>query len=230
MTDTIHDSCWQLAWSIAGSCGLAPAPDRFSPLGRLRANVADGAIADFDAALNLDAKLASARYGRGLAKMRKNDIDGGNADIAAAKAIKTDIAEEFYRPRIASEAAADGVRWPLRHADRISPRLIRDSALSTIGQETRKNAGDERPVRPRVKVLAVRGRHRERHQPSPCAARAGARRPWRCAHRGFAACRQAGGDVLAAPRALPRRGGFFQATQLPGKRGPFPCAGAALPH
>ena len=36
-------------------------------------------------------------YGRGLAKARKGDRNGGTADIAAAKAIKSDIADEFAR-------------------------------------------------------------------------------------------------------------------------------------
>ena len=36
-------------------------------------------------------------YGRGLAKLKKGDRDGGNADIAAAKAIRADIADNFAR-------------------------------------------------------------------------------------------------------------------------------------
>lgn len=54
----------------------------------------DKAIADYDAALQLDAKRATALYGRGLAKRRKDDASG-DADIAAAKAIKPDIATAF---------------------------------------------------------------------------------------------------------------------------------------
>jgi hypothetical protein len=43
--------------------------------------------------------LASAGmlYGRGLAKARKGDRNGGTANIATAKAIKSDIADEFAR-------------------------------------------------------------------------------------------------------------------------------------
>ena len=43
--------------------------------------------------------LASAGmlYGRGLAKARKGDRNGGTAEIAAAKAVKSDIADEFAR-------------------------------------------------------------------------------------------------------------------------------------
>ena len=36
-----------------------------------------------------------AAFCRGLAKNKKGDSVGGDADIAAAKAIKADIAEEF---------------------------------------------------------------------------------------------------------------------------------------
>jgi tetratricopeptide (TPR) repeat protein len=48
-------------------------------------------------ALKLDAKLVESLYGRGVAKLRKGDIAGGNADMAAAKAIKPGIAEELAR-------------------------------------------------------------------------------------------------------------------------------------
>jgi tetratricopeptide (TPR) repeat protein len=57
----------------------------------------DDAIVDYDAALRLNPKLAVSLYGRGLAKLKKGDASGGNADIAAAKAIRGDIADEFAR-------------------------------------------------------------------------------------------------------------------------------------
>ena len=56
----------------------------------------DAAASDFDAALKLNPKLASALYGRGLAKL-KNEDGSGEADIAAAKELQADIAEEFAR-------------------------------------------------------------------------------------------------------------------------------------
>ena len=34
-------------------------------------------------------------YGRGLARQKQGDIAAGEADVAAAKALKADIAEEF---------------------------------------------------------------------------------------------------------------------------------------
>jgi tetratricopeptide (TPR) repeat protein len=57
----------------------------------------DEAIADYNVALKIDTKLAGSLYGRGLAKLKKGDTTGGNADIATAKAIKPDVAEDFAR-------------------------------------------------------------------------------------------------------------------------------------
>jgi len=53
------------------------------------------AIADYDSALRLDRNLPTALYGRGFAKLKKGDTAGGNADIAAAQAMKQNIAGEF---------------------------------------------------------------------------------------------------------------------------------------
>jgi tetratricopeptide (TPR) repeat protein len=41
--------------------------------------------------------LASALYGRGVAKLRKGENASGEADVSAAKAIKPNVAEEFAR-------------------------------------------------------------------------------------------------------------------------------------
>ena len=54
-------------------------------------------IADYDAALNLNPQLASSRYGRGIAKRQKGDLVGASVDIAAARAIKADVAEDYAR-------------------------------------------------------------------------------------------------------------------------------------
>jgi tetratricopeptide (TPR) repeat protein len=56
----------------------------------------DAAVSDYDAALRTDPKLAFALYGRGLARVRNGD-PSGEADIAAAKALQADIAEEYAR-------------------------------------------------------------------------------------------------------------------------------------
>ena len=55
------------------------------------------AIADYDAALNIDPKIAHSRYGRGLAKLRLNDAEGGKADIVAAKDINEELDKIFER-------------------------------------------------------------------------------------------------------------------------------------
>ena len=65
----------------------------------------DDAVADYDEALKLNPKQAGSLYGRGLAKLKKGDAGGGEADIAAAKAIQADIAEEFARYGVTPSAA-----------------------------------------------------------------------------------------------------------------------------
>ena len=57
----------------------------------------DRAIADYEAGLRLDPpNKADFLYGRGLARTKKGDA-GGDADIAAAKAITPHIAEDFAK-------------------------------------------------------------------------------------------------------------------------------------
>ena len=55
----------------------------------------DPALADFDTALRAEPKNAFSLYGRGIAKRLRGDAAGANGDIAAAKQISPDIAEEF---------------------------------------------------------------------------------------------------------------------------------------
>ena len=57
----------------------------------------DKALADYDAAFALTKSPDHADwlYVRGVAKLKKGDIAGGNADITSAKAGKADIAEEY---------------------------------------------------------------------------------------------------------------------------------------
>jgi tetratricopeptide (TPR) repeat protein len=77
----------------------ADAPDVLDTRGfvNLRLGKMDDAIRDYDAALKLDPKLAGALYGRGIAKMKKGDRNGGSADMAAAKSISSGIEAEFSR-------------------------------------------------------------------------------------------------------------------------------------
>jgi tetratricopeptide (TPR) repeat protein len=56
----------------------------------------DAAVSDYDAALRANPKLAFALYGRGLARLKNHD-PAGETDIAAAKALQADIAEEYGR-------------------------------------------------------------------------------------------------------------------------------------
>ena len=58
-------------------------------LGRL-----DEAIRQYDASIKAQPKHAWSLYGRGLAKLRKGDKAGGEADIAAAMAIEPGVAEQ----------------------------------------------------------------------------------------------------------------------------------------
>lgn len=64
---------------------------------RLKLKDYDAAIADFDASLKHDPHLARALYGRGLARKKKGDAKGGEADLAAAIATWPGIAGEFAR-------------------------------------------------------------------------------------------------------------------------------------
>lgn len=57
----------------------------------------DLAIADFDAALRLEPRQVDLLYLRGLAKLRKGDSEGGSADAAAAKAIRSNVVRQYAR-------------------------------------------------------------------------------------------------------------------------------------
>jgi tetratricopeptide (TPR) repeat protein len=56
----------------------------------------DAAVSDFEAALRRNPSLPGALYGRGMAKLWNSD-NSGEADILAAKALQSDIAEEYAR-------------------------------------------------------------------------------------------------------------------------------------
>jgi tetratricopeptide (TPR) repeat protein len=57
----------------------------------------DAAIDDYSSALRIDPKLASALYGRGLARLKKGDKAGSATDISAAKTIQARIGDDFTR-------------------------------------------------------------------------------------------------------------------------------------
>ena len=55
------------------------------------------AVDDYSSALRLAPNLASALYGRGLARLRQGDNAGGDRDVAAAKLIDLKVADAFAR-------------------------------------------------------------------------------------------------------------------------------------
>jgi hypothetical protein len=61
------------------------------------------AIDDYNSALRAAPELASALFGRGLAKLKQGDGVGGDADISAAKTIQKNIGDEFARFGVASD-------------------------------------------------------------------------------------------------------------------------------
>jgi tetratricopeptide (TPR) repeat protein len=64
---------------------------------RLRLGDYDKSIADFDAALTLRPESAWSLYGRGIAKIRRNQAAEGQADMTAAAAVWPTIAEDFAK-------------------------------------------------------------------------------------------------------------------------------------
>jgi tetratricopeptide (TPR) repeat protein len=76
---------------------LAPSPIAFRLLGfaHLKRDELDAAIAASDQAIRMYANYDSALYGRGLARKRKGDQSGGEADIAAAMSINPKVAEDI---------------------------------------------------------------------------------------------------------------------------------------
>jgi tetratricopeptide (TPR) repeat protein len=78
---------------------LQPSPIAFRLLGfaHLKRGELDAAIAAYDQAIKMYANYDSALYGRGLARKRKGDQSGGEADIAAAMSINPKVGEDIKR-------------------------------------------------------------------------------------------------------------------------------------
>jgi tetratricopeptide (TPR) repeat protein len=81
-----------MALSIQPSCANALHTRGFV---NLKIGQPNGAIADYDAALRINPRQASSLYGRGIAKIRGGDVAIGERDISAAKALQSNIADEF---------------------------------------------------------------------------------------------------------------------------------------
>lgn len=55
----------------------------------------DHALGDFDVVLRFNPKNALALYARGIVRLKRGDTQSGAADIAAAKAINSNVAQEY---------------------------------------------------------------------------------------------------------------------------------------
>jgi len=62
---------------------------------RLRLGDYDKSIGDYDAALKINPQMPGALFGRGVAKIREKKIAEGEADIASARKLAPNIAEQF---------------------------------------------------------------------------------------------------------------------------------------
>ena len=107
---SLNNRCWvraligrQLAEAEADcQAALKLRPDTPNILGSyalvaLRAGRFDEAVKRYDRSLEKGPKRATALYGRGLAKLRLGDENGGQADLAAAKAINARVSGEYDR-------------------------------------------------------------------------------------------------------------------------------------
>jgi hypothetical protein len=56
----------------------------------------DQSIADYDHALLLQPGRTTSLYGRGIAKLKKGDLAGGNDDISAAQRKDPSIVGQFH--------------------------------------------------------------------------------------------------------------------------------------
>ena len=80
-----------------------PAPQRLlwsrpsRARGYLRLGRLDDAFAAYDTALKIDLKKAHSLYDRGIAELRKSEVESGNGDLPAAKLSAPPIAAEFAR-------------------------------------------------------------------------------------------------------------------------------------
>jgi len=63
----------------------------------LRMKDYDRSIADYDASLKINPKNAWSLYGRGIARLRKQEIMTGTTDIDSAKAVRPQVADDFKR-------------------------------------------------------------------------------------------------------------------------------------
>jgi tetratricopeptide (TPR) repeat protein/predicted aspartyl protease len=118
LPDALNGRCWfraldgvDLPLALNDCNGARKHVDKSSPLYAqlagsrgllfLRMGDYDKSIAEYDVALKINAKNAWSLYGRGIDKLRKQQTSAGDADIAGARAIWPQVAEEFKRHGIA---------------------------------------------------------------------------------------------------------------------------------
>lgn len=63
----------------------------------LRLGLDEAAVSDYSAALEIEPRNAEYLFGRGRAKTRHGDLDGGRADMDAARAIDPEVEKTFAR-------------------------------------------------------------------------------------------------------------------------------------
>ena len=57
----------------------------------------EAAVADYNSALRLQPRLASALFGRGVVRLKQGDAVNGKTDMSAAERLRPGIAAEFKR-------------------------------------------------------------------------------------------------------------------------------------
>jgi hypothetical protein len=75
---------------------------------KLRLGHLDDAVTDYDQSLKLQPKSAWSLYGRGLAKAKKGDKAGGEADMAAGLALQPNLRAEARRAGLEPPGAVAG--------------------------------------------------------------------------------------------------------------------------
>jgi tetratricopeptide (TPR) repeat protein len=145
-TATVVASPTQAGKTIVGSDFVFPRGDPYKfvygGIGGLTKNDLNGAIANFNKAIELDPENAVAYVGRGCAKANKGDVDGAIADYTKAIEFKTEIAFAAYGARGAAKGGKgdlDGAITDLTEAIELKPDFEVSYAMRGIA---RKDKGD----------------------------------------------------------------------------------------